>query len=106
MFETAGVRLTLIGQATPRHAAHFRRRLRIALPIFADATRESYMAAGAKIGGAMVIVPDGTVAWSQMAHDASDNVPPERLLAAVPARYAQGADPSSAWPAPTPRASG
>jgi peroxiredoxin len=51
-FEAAGVRLVLIGQATPRHAAHFRRRQEIDLPVLADEKRESYKAAGAKVATA------------------------------------------------------
>ena len=47
--ETAGARLVLIGQLTPRHAAHFRRRQGIELPVLADENRASYKAAGAKI---------------------------------------------------------
>jgi hypothetical protein len=120
-FESAGARLMLIGQATPRHAAHFRRRQGIELPILADQRRASYRAAGAKVGtfgellgpksvaagfsrsvrsggrirqgrtvghaaqlgGAMVIQPDGTVAWSHMSDDASDNASPEESLAAA-----------------------
>ncbi len=30
-----------------------------------------------------MIVPDGRMAWSRMAEDASDNAPPEEILAAV-----------------------
>ena len=45
-FEEAGVRLVLIGQATPRQAAHFRRKLDIALPVLADEQRATYKAAG------------------------------------------------------------
>jgi hypothetical protein len=45
------VNLVLIGQLTPRHAAHFRRRQGIALPVLADEQRASYRAAGAKVGG-------------------------------------------------------
>ena len=48
-FEAAGAKLVLIGQATPRHAAHFRRRQQIELPVLADEERISYKAAGAKI---------------------------------------------------------
>jgi prostamide/prostaglandin F2alpha synthase len=48
-FEQAGVSLTLIGQATPRHADHFRRRMDIELPVLADEDRASYKAAGAKM---------------------------------------------------------
>ena len=36
-----------------------------------------------QLGGAMVVRPDGTVAWSRMATDASDNAPPEEILAGV-----------------------
>jgi peroxiredoxin len=117
-FEAAGISLVLIGQATPRHAAHFRRRFEIELPVLADEHRESYRAAGAKVatvgellgprtvgrgfmksarsrgairqgkvighpaqlGGAMVVRPDGTVAWSHMSEDASDNASPEEIL--------------------------
>lgn len=48
-FGEAGARLVLIGQATPPHAAHFRRTQGIALPVLADEERLSYTAAGAKI---------------------------------------------------------
>jgi hypothetical protein len=51
-FDAAGVPLVLVGQATPRHAAHFRRRQGIDLPVLADEKRESYRAAGAKVGSA------------------------------------------------------
>jgi peroxiredoxin len=51
-FEAADVPLVLIGQATPRHAAHFRRRQEIDLPVLADEKRESYRAAGAKVATA------------------------------------------------------
>jgi peroxiredoxin len=37
----------------------------------------------AQLGGAMVITPDGAVAWSHMAQDAGDNATPEEILAAV-----------------------
>jgi hypothetical protein len=48
-FEAAGVQLVLIGQATPRHAAHFRRRRGVDLRVLADESRESYRSAGAKV---------------------------------------------------------
>lgn len=47
-FEAAGAKVVLIGQATPRHAAHFRRRYAPELPVLADGERRSYEAAGAK----------------------------------------------------------
>jgi hypothetical protein len=125
-FEAAGVPLMLIGQATPTHAAHFRRSREIELPVLSDDKRESYRAAGAKVatagellgpksvragfartvrsggrihqgrtighpaqlGGAMVIAPDGSVAWSHMSEDASDNASPAEILEA--ARHAAG----------------
>ena len=37
----------------------------------------------AQLGGAMVFAPGGTVAWSHMAGDASDNAPPEEILEAI-----------------------
>ena len=37
----------------------------------------------AQLGGALVVAPDGRVAWSHMAVDASDNAPPEDILAAI-----------------------
>lgn len=49
-FDAAGADLVLIGQLTPRHAAHFRRRQKIELPVLADEQRASYKAAGAKVG--------------------------------------------------------
>ena len=120
-FEAAGLGVVLIGQATPRHAAHFRRKFELELPVLADEKRESYRAAGAKVatmgellgpksvskgmghvvrsrgsvrqgkmighpaqlGGAMIIAPDGSVAWSHMADDASDNAATEELLEAA-----------------------
>ena len=48
-FEAGGANLVLIGQLTPRHAAHFRRRQGVELPVLADEERASYKAAGAKI---------------------------------------------------------
>ena len=47
-FEAAGAGLVLIGQATPRQAAHFRRRMEIELPVLADDRRVTYKAIGAK----------------------------------------------------------
>lgn len=49
-FAAAGVDLVLIGQATPRQAAHFRRTQKLHLTVLADETRASYKAAGAKMG--------------------------------------------------------
>ena len=52
-FDAAGGQLVLIGQATPRQAAHFRRRQGIQLPVLADKARVSYEAAGAKSAGVL-----------------------------------------------------
>jgi peroxiredoxin len=118
-FDAAGAKLVLIGQLTPPHAAHFRRREKIDVTVLADNDRASYKTVGAKkggaaqligpsvvakgvmtslktrklqtrtigdpaqLGGAMVIRPDGTIAWSHMARDASDNASPQEILAAV-----------------------
>ena len=46
-FLASGGDLVLIGQATPRHAAHFRRRFTPELTVLADEDRASYRAAGA-----------------------------------------------------------
>ncbi len=50
-FASADGGLVLIGQATPRHAAHFRRRLGVELPVLADEQRITYKAIGAKVSG-------------------------------------------------------
>ena len=51
-FEARGADLVLIGQATPRHAAHFRRRQNLdPIPILADEDRTTYKLAGLKRGG-------------------------------------------------------
>jgi AhpC/TSA antioxidant enzyme len=48
-FKAAGAGLVLIGQASPRHAAQFRRRQGIQLRVLADERRVSYKAAGTKM---------------------------------------------------------
>ena len=45
-FEVAGATLTLIGQATPRQAAAFRRKTKIDLPVLADEPRQTYKLMG------------------------------------------------------------
>jgi len=37
----------------------------------------------AQLGGTLVIAPDGRVAWSHLAQDASDNASPEDIVAAL-----------------------
>jgi hypothetical protein len=61
-FEAAGSQLVLIGQLTPRHAAHFRRREKIELPVLADEDRVSYKAVGARIGSMTELVGPKVVA--------------------------------------------
>jgi hypothetical protein len=58
----AGAEAVLIGQATPRHAAHFRRRQRIELPVLADEKRDSYKAAGAKMATASELLGPKVIA--------------------------------------------
>jgi hypothetical protein len=118
-FRASGGDLVLIGQASPRQAAHFRRRYTPELPVLADDERASYKAAGAgrmkttevlnplvavkslratarsgavqgrvigdaaQLGGAMVVRPDGSVAWSRMARDIADNPSVDELLDAL-----------------------
>jgi hypothetical protein len=119
-FEQAGIRLVLIGQASPRQARHFRDKLGLdPLPVLADDERESYRAAGlkranltqlvgprsvlsglkhgarsgvvqgriigdaAQLGGEMIVLADGTVAWSHAQENAGDTIAPGDLLAAA-----------------------
>ena len=44
--EATGARLVLVGQATPRHAAHYQRRFAPEVEILADEERASYTAMG------------------------------------------------------------
>ncbi len=120
-FERAGAGLVLIGQATPRHAAHFRRKFELEVPVLADEKRESYRAAGwergnvaqlvgprsvlsglkhagrsrvvqgrpigdpAQLGGEMIVLPGGEVAWSHRQENAGDTTDPADLLEAAKA---------------------
>jgi hypothetical protein len=115
----AGARLALIGQATPKHAAHFKRRFAPSLQIFADEQRETYPLVGAvrvgasqllnpssvlkgigrsaknrtvqgrpigdvqQLGGTVIVMPDGSIPWSHMSHDASDNATVPEILEAL-----------------------
>ena len=49
-FDAAGAQLALIGQGNARHAASFRRRMALDVPVLADERRASYRAAGARRG--------------------------------------------------------
>ena len=115
----AGARLVLIGQATPKHAAHYRRRFAPSIPILADEKRETYPLAGAvrggaselfspnvvmkgigrsaknrtvqgrpvgdvrQLGGTLLVMPDGAVAWSHLSTDAADNATIPEIIEAV-----------------------
>ena len=48
-FDEARVRLAVIGQGTPAHAAHLRDSQKIDLPMYVDERRDSYKAAGTKV---------------------------------------------------------
>ena len=61
-FDAAGVPVVVIGQATARQAAHFRKRLEIEMPVLADEERESYRAAGAKVATAGELIGPRSVA--------------------------------------------
>jgi peroxiredoxin len=62
-FEAAGVDLVLIGQATPRHAAHFRKRMELEpLTVLADEDRVSYRVAGWERGSVSQLVGPRSVA--------------------------------------------
>ena len=47
-FEAAGVNLVLVGQGDPAHAAHFKEKHHVELPLLVDGERRAYDAAGAK----------------------------------------------------------
>jgi hypothetical protein len=57
----------LIGQATPRQAAHFRRAQGIELPVLADQERASYKAAGAKVATASELLGPKMIAKGALA---------------------------------------
>lgn len=65
--EAAGGKLVLIGQATPRQAAHFRRSQGIHLHVLADEQRESYKAAGAKMATTDELVGPKVIARGALA---------------------------------------
>ena len=50
-FDAAGARLVVIGQGTPKHAAHFRDQFDLdGLEVLVDPDREAYKLAGTKVG--------------------------------------------------------
>ena len=66
-FEDAGVRLAVIGQGTPAHAAHFRDSQQIDLPMYVDEARKTYKAAGTKVGTVAELLGPKVVAKGAMA---------------------------------------
>ena len=50
-FHAAGAEIVLIGQATPKDAADFRRQFELELTVLADERRISYKAIGARMAG-------------------------------------------------------
>jgi hypothetical protein len=115
----AGARLAFIGQATPKHAAHFRRRFAPSVQILADEERETYKLAGTvrggaaeligpsvvwkgigrsvknraaqgrpigdvrQLGGSMIVMPGGAIAWSHLSTDAADNATVPEIMEAL-----------------------
>ena len=114
-----GARLAMIGQATPKHAAHYKRRFAPSVQILADENRETYPLAGAvrggaaelvspnvilkglgrsaknrtvqgrpigdvrQLGGTLIVMPDGEVAWSHLSTDAADNATITEIIEAL-----------------------
>ena len=60
--EAAGLKLVFIGQATPRHAAHFRQRMEFDAPVLADEKRQTYKLIGAKHGNVNQLIGPKVVA--------------------------------------------
>jgi AhpC/TSA antioxidant enzyme len=115
----AQARLVMVGQATPKHAAHYRRRFAPDIQILADEDRGTYGLIGAvrggasellgpsvvmkglarsaknrtmqgrpvgdvrQLGGTVIVMPDGTIPWSHMSHDAADNATVPEILEAL-----------------------
>ena len=79
-FDQAGVRLVLIGQASPRQASHFRKKMELdPLPVLADDERESYRAAGLKRANLTQLVGPRSV-LSGLKHGARSGVVQGRVI--------------------------
>jgi hypothetical protein len=73
-FAERGVDLVFIGQATPRHAKHFRRTMELdPVPVLADEHRETYKLAGLKRGNVAQLVGPRSV-LSGIKHGARSGV--------------------------------
>ncbi len=78
-FEAAGATLTLIGQATPRQAAHFRRKLGVEVPVLADEERRTYKLAGLRRASVAQLVGPRSVI-SGVKHGARSGVMQGRIV--------------------------
>jgi AhpC/TSA antioxidant enzyme len=82
-FEQAGLDLVLIGQATPRHAKHFAKKLGLdGQTILADDDRQTYKAAGFKKAGLSGLLGPRSVA-SGLKHSARSGVVQGRVIGDV-----------------------
>jgi hypothetical protein len=99
-FDRAGVRLVLIGQASPRQARHFRDKLGLdPLPVLADDERESYRAAGLKRANLTELVGPRSV-LSGIKHSARSGVIQGRVIgdaAQLGGEMVVSADGTVAW---------
>ena len=78
-FEAAGATLTLIGQATPRQAANFRRKLGVEVPVLADEERRTYKLAGLRRASVAQLVGPRSVI-SGVKHGARSGVMQGRIV--------------------------
>jgi hypothetical protein len=79
-FEQAGAGLILIGQGSPRQAAHFHRRFELGeTPLLADEDRRTYRLAGLRRGGAAQLVGPRSVA-AGLRHAARSGVMQGRVV--------------------------
>lgn len=78
-FDQAGVELVLIGQATPRQAAAFRRKTNVDLPVLADEERRTYKVAGLRRGNTAQLIGPRSV-LSGVRHAARSGVVQGRII--------------------------
>ncbi len=78
-FDRAGVKLVLIGQATPRQASAFRRKTGIDLPVLADEERVTYRLAGLRRGSMSQLIGPRSV-LAGVKHSARSGVMQGRII--------------------------
>ena len=78
-FEQAGARLVLIGQASPRQAAAFRRKTKVDVPVLADEERRTYRLAGLERANLAQLVGPRSV-LSGVKHGARSGVMQGRIV--------------------------